>query len=177
MRDLPAADVAVIENPECDAERRTLLKFDLPDQLAGVTIELAIVEFRASVTSSDTTGVLMLDAFPVTAEWSSGTAAWTEGWDTPGGDFDRSQHGLWAVATGQNSLVKFDVTGMVRAWVSGSSTNQGLIVQAASGMIGGAEPVSAVGGRSGLTLTVYYTPPAATSAQAERGKPCRDFRR
>jgi len=152
------------------------LRFELPDELAGATVELAIVEFRASVTSSDTVGLLVLDAFPVTSEWSSGAAAWAEGWDTPGGDFDTSRHGVWVTATGSNALVRFDVTGMVRAWVSGASANHGVIVRAASGMIGGAEPVSAVGGRGGPSLTVYYTA-AERPAQAERRESARDSRR
>jgi hypothetical protein len=154
---VPAADAAVIENPECVAERHTLLRFELPDELAGATIELAIVEFRASVTSSDTTGALVLDAFAVTTEWSGGTVGWADGWSTPGGDFDRFLHGVWTAPSGQSSIVRFDVTSMVRAWASGSCANRGVIVRAGSGMIGGVEPAGMAGGEGSPLLLVYYT--------------------
>jgi hypothetical protein len=154
---IPASDLAVISNPEGAAEMRSLMRFDLPEELAGTTIEFAVVEFRATVTGSDAAGVLTLDVFPVTTEWSGDAVAWDEGWSTPGGDFDRTIHAVWTAVSGPSSVVRFDVTDMVAGWASGEYPNCGLIVRSAPGEAGTAQPAEAGGERSGPMLRVWYT--------------------
>lgn len=154
---VPAADVAVITNPECAAETRGLVRFDLPEELDGMTIEFAVVEFRACVAASDAAGMLTLDVFPVATEWSGGAAAWADGWTTAGGDYDRTLHAVWTAASGEDSVVRFDVTTFARAWASGARPNNGIIVLAAVEGAGGIEPAGAAGGPALPTLTVYYT--------------------
>jgi len=154
---VPAADVAVITNPESAAETRILVRFDLPEELAGTTIEFAVVEFRACAVTSDAAGMLTVDVFPVTTEWSGDAAAWADGWSGAGGDFDRSLHAVWTAAAGENSVVRFDVTTFARAWASGARPNNGMIVLAAVEGAGGVEPDGAAGGPAFPTLTVYYT--------------------
>jgi hypothetical protein len=154
---VPAADIALIRNPESLTETRSLMRFEVPDELAGATIEFAVVEFSASVTASDAAGVLTLDAFPVTTEWSGDAAVWVGGWSTPGGDFDRLLHAVWAAVSGQSSVVRFDVTDMVAAWLSGAHQNCGLVVRAAPGEAGAAEPLGTTGERGAPMLTIWYT--------------------
>ena len=156
---VPAADVALIRNPESGTEMRSLMRFDLSGELAGTTIEFAVVEFRAIVTSADAGGVLTLDAFPVTTEWSGDAVAWDEGWSTPGGDFDRTIHAVWTAVSGESSVVRFDVTDMVAAWASGAYPNCGLIVRAAPGETGAAQPVGVAGERGAPMLKIWYTGP------------------
>jgi hypothetical protein len=156
---VPVADLAVITNPESATETRSLMRFDLPEELAGATIEFAVVEFTASVSSSDAAGVLTLDAFPVTTEWSGDSAVWAEGWSTPGGDFERSVHAVWTTVSGESSVVRLDATDMVAGWASGAYPNRGLLVRTAPGETGTAEPVGAAGDRGAPMLTIWYTGP------------------
>jgi len=154
---IPVSDAAVITNPQSAAEVRSLMRFDLPEGLTGVTVEFAVVEFRAAVSGSGEAGVLTLDVFPMTREWSGDAVAWGEGWDTPGGDFDATRHAVWTAAAGLSSVVRFDATEMVAGWVSGERRNCGLLVRSAPGETGTAQPADAGGERSGPTLTVWYT--------------------
>ena len=154
-----ATDLAVITNPENAAETRTLVRFDQPEELVGATVEFAVVEYRASVSSSDAAGVLTMDAFPVTTEWDGDTVEWAGGWSTAGGDFDRQVHAVWTTVAGESSVVRFDVTDMVAAWVSGTSPNRGLIVRAAPGEVGAAHPAGTAGERGAPMLTIWYTGP------------------
>jgi hypothetical protein len=156
---IPVSDAAVITNPQSAAEVRSLMRFELPEGLAGVTVEFAVVEFRAAVSGSGEAGVLTLDVFPMTREWSGDAVAWGEGWDTPGGDFDTTRHAVWTAAAGPSSVVRFDATEMVAGWVSGEHPNFGLLVRSAPGEAGTAQPADAGGERSGPALTVWYTKP------------------
>lgn len=154
--DIPAAEVAVITNPENTAEVRSLLRFELPEDLIGAEIELAIVQFRASVAAADGADVLGLNAFPVSTNWSEDSAEWDGEWTTPGGDYDESLHAVWMVDTGPNAVVRFDVTRMVRAWVTGGCADNGLIVRTACDEDGGVHPANAGVDTEPPSMTVYY---------------------
>ena len=153
-----ASAVAVIRAPE-SAESRTLVKFELPGEVAGAEVEFAVVEYAAAVSSSDAAGVVTLDVFPVTTEWDGDTVAWSDGWSAAGGDFDPERHAVWTAVSGEGSVVRFDVTEMAAAWVSGTSANLGLIVRSAPGEVGTAEPAETAGDRGGPVLRIWYTGP------------------
>jgi len=155
---LSNAEVGYIGSPEPRYEGRYLIRFELPELLSRCTVELAILEVRAPVTCPEGTGGVAVDVFPLTREWDAATADWSEGWSTPGGDFDMSLHGGWGARPGESSLMRFDVTDMVAAWTSGKLRNCGLLVTAEPGEPG----VLGVSGSRGTepgapVLKVYYT--------------------
>ena len=150
------ADVGFIQSPEAPYEGRLLIGFQLPEVLSRSTVELAVLELRASITCSEGTSGVAVDAFPLTAEWDPATAGWSEGWSTPGGDFDMLLHAAWGARPGENSLVRFDVTDAVSAWASGKLANRGLLVATEpddGGVIGARDSRRA----EGPVLKVYYT--------------------
>lgn len=126
-----ASATAALQNPEAATERKLLLKFDVPEHLSVGIVELAMVEFRTAFSAADSTADVMLDCFEVTTPWSAGSADWTEGWTTPGGDFDRMRHGVCTAAVSDSSLVRFDVTDMVAGWAAEDAANHGVIVAVA----------------------------------------------
>lgn len=123
-----AADVGYIESPDPPYEGRVLVRFELPQTLSEVTVELAVLELRAAVACAGEGTSVLVDAFPLTTKWDGAAAAWDQGWVTPGGDFDPSFHGVWATAPGDSSVLRFDVTGMVEAWASGRRENHGILL-------------------------------------------------
>jgi len=159
-----AGELAIITDPET-AESRALLRFELPDELEGVTVEFATVEYAASVSPGDTTGALTLDVFPVTTEWHGDTVGWADGWSTAGGDFDREVHAVWTALSGESSVVRFDVTDMVAGWLSGTHPNHGIIVRRAPGEAGAAVPVGSGGEHGDPVLTIWYTGPEGRGRQ------------
>jgi hypothetical protein len=133
---LSTADVGFIRSPEPPYEGRYLVRFELPEMLSRCTVELAILEVRAPVTCPERTGGVAVDVFPLTGEWDPATADWSEGWSTPGGDFDLSLHGGWGARSGESSLMRFDVTDMAIAWASGALANCGMLVAVEPGAPG-----------------------------------------
>ena len=89
---LSTADVGFIQSPEPPDEGRYLVRFELPELLPRYTVELAILELRAPVTCPEGTGGVAVGVFPLTGEWDPATADWSQGWNSPGGDFDTSLH-------------------------------------------------------------------------------------
>jgi hypothetical protein len=155
---LSKADVGYVGSPEPPYEGRYLVRFGLPELLSRCTVELAILELRAPVTCPEGTGGVAVDVFPLTGEWDAATVDWSEGWSTPGGDFDMSLHGGWEARPGEHSLMRFDVTDMVVAWASGKLENMGLLVTAEPGDPGVIGPSTLRGDEAEIpTLRVYYT--------------------
>ncbi|MBN2564541.1 MAG: DNRLRE domain-containing protein [Candidatus Eisenbacteria bacterium] len=139
------------------AETRTLLRFELPDELTATTIQLAVVQLSATILVSDASGVVALQASPLTMDWSGDSVTWAGGWSTPGGDFDSSLHAIWMVNQGESAVVRFDVTRVVRAWLADERSNNGMIVRTALEGSGSVSPVDGDGGPAAASLTVYYS--------------------
>jgi hypothetical protein len=156
---LQADDVGVIQNPASADDSRFLMRFELPSALSTARIDYAAVEFRAEVSCRDSTVGLTVYGFLVTTEWSGQTVAWSQGWNTPGGDVDRRVHACMPAAPSDSAVIDFDVTDMVTAWVSGDRENCGLLVAIARGEEGLFEPWCVGRGAVALpTLVVMYSP-------------------
>ncbi len=138
-----------------------LAKFDLPEYLEEAEIELAVVEFSATVECDAEVGGLTLNAFFVTEDWEAGLVDWT-GFDGSGAEpFDRGLHAMWGVASGDSSLVRLDVTEMVAIWADDAAANRGFVLAPSAGEEGSMLPEFAGGLRAGVAaLTVWYTPRA-----------------
>jgi hypothetical protein len=159
MVTLDATDIALIQDPEVLTEIRFLVRFELPTHVMAGDAELAILEFGAVVSCPDGVGGLTLDAYAVTGSWDSQSVVWSGGWETPGGDFDRSLHSVWSVGEGEAQPIRFDVTHIVHGWTRGESTNHGVIVTAAPGESGTFRPRALVhGGGAPAQLTIWFTP-------------------
>jgi hypothetical protein len=154
---LAATDVGYIESDGPRPEGRILVRFDLPEAVLASEVEFAVLELRAPVTADEGVICVVVDGFPLTTEWDGATASWDGSWSTPGGDLDRAEHAVWIARPGEESVLRFDVTGMVAGWASGERRNCGLIVRSAPGEAGTMEPADAAGGRGSPVLRVWYT--------------------
>lgn len=63
----------------------------------------------------------------LTSDWNESTTTWLN-WATPGGDFDDSLSYSAYLPGQDNCLLTLDITGLVRAWVSGIHPNYGLLL-------------------------------------------------
>jgi hypothetical protein len=129
---LPAERILSISSPEDSLTQRTLLRFDLPSELANVTVDYAIVRFKAEpVPSGKSATRLSLVVHPVSSGWSSSTT-WSNDWKRAGGDF-RDRPSTWhAVMADRDNLVEALVTEIVQDWVNGKYENNGLLVLGAA---------------------------------------------
>lgn len=150
--------VAVVDAPDV-SEDGYLLRFELPEVLDGAEVEFAVVEFRAEVEADGQAEGLTVEAFAALAEWDPESADAGAG----RGDtalVDRGYHSMWAAETGSSSLVRLDVTDMVKRWHAQPSANHGLVVTTSVGESGVITPELDVEGERGstVTLTVWYSP-------------------
>jgi hypothetical protein len=106
---------------------RLLFKFDLPEQLNGVTIDYAELVFIATPDTGRSYICLMV-ACPLTNNWASANLSWSDGWTTPGGDFTDTIYSTCLIRTSQDRLTRMDITDIVQMWVDGTLTNHGLIM-------------------------------------------------
>jgi len=139
---LTAEDTGYIESDEPPYEGRVLVRFAIPEELRTGSIDLAVLELRAPVSSDGHASRVALEAHPLTTEWDGGTVDWDGAWTTPGGDFDASMQAVWFAQPGEASVVRFDVTEVVAAWALGDLANHGVLVAiepGAPGYIGQAD--------------------------------------
>lgn len=128
---LSAQTRQVLVDPENAKDRRTLVYFELPDELMSqeVCIDFATLNIRANI---DGAAAGTIEAYPVTSDWRSGVdVAWDAPWSTPGGDYaagDRTSRYTLKSASGSRDF-SIDVTDIVRDWTSGTLENKGLIIK------------------------------------------------
>ena len=127
-------------------EHRSLIRWDLSDLPADITVNGAAVELYRY--EENTENDMQLNLHRVTREWtegdgdftpSPGGATWitaTAGvaWTTPGGDYDTTIVGQTTLPTDmEDGWVRVDATTAVQDWVEGSASNYGLLLLPTSG--------------------------------------------
>jgi hypothetical protein len=106
---------------------RLLFKFDLPEQLNGVTIDYAELVFIATPDTGRSYICLMV-AYPLTKKWESANLSWSDGWTNPGGDFADTIYSTCLIRSSTEHPTRMDITDIVQMWVDGTLTNHGLIM-------------------------------------------------
>jgi hypothetical protein len=123
----PVAQVATISPNEASSFGRLLFRFDLPDQLAGATVDYAELIFTATPDTGNSY-ICFMGAYPLTKNWEAEDISWSEAWTNAGGDFADSIFSSGLIGVTTNRLTRLDITDMVQMWVVGTSANYGLIV-------------------------------------------------
>jgi len=133
-----------------DKERRAVIRFDLARIPRTAKVEKALLSLYCRTGARGGA----LGVYRVTCPWApsaksmewdtgaswtfaSGSGAGRKRWDTPGGDFDaktdwgRGANGLVCAPTAWKwrERITFDLTPLVRAWVSGKVRNHGLLLK------------------------------------------------
>jgi hypothetical protein len=106
---------------------RLLFKFDLPEQLSGVSIDYAELRFTATP-DTGTSHICLMGAFPVTRSWEPANLSWSSGWNSAGGDYIDTIYSSCVIRTSTDRLTRADITEIVQMWVDGTLTNNGVIL-------------------------------------------------
>ena len=106
---------------------RFLLRFDLPSELEGSTIDYAELRFRAQP-DSGSEEPLDIAGYRLTTQWDMGSVNWDYPWANPGGDYSDSTLTVSTISGEENQRVSLDLTGMLSAWAKGRP-NYGLILK------------------------------------------------
>ena len=129
--------------------RTTLIKFDLPGDFVGGTVNSATL--KLDVYDTYFTGPASVNVYRSLVPWVEGPASQT--WDAPanwliydygqswntdgalgaGSDFDNSEVASANYNKGFTGVMSFDVAGLVDDWASGAATNYGFELLAAPG--------------------------------------------
>jgi hypothetical protein len=122
--------VASLVSPEDGRDSRTLIFFSLPEELmkSDVEIENAVLLLKGRITDA---ALGQVDVFAVTEKWvNAGKLGWSNTWDKPGKGYTTDYMGR-SVSLSEKpgtSLVRLNVTFMVKAWLDGLIENRGMVV-------------------------------------------------
>jgi len=116
--------------------RNALVRFDLSAVPGTAIITSATLELSQKAAGS---GAGNVEVHRVTAPWLEQEASWNNAavglpWANSGGDYDPAVVDTAAVAAGTDTLVRWDVTTTVAAWVDGSLPNHGLLLTPGAGV-------------------------------------------
>ncbi|MBL8436329.1 MAG: DUF4347 domain-containing protein, partial [Zoogloea sp.] len=121
-------------------EVRALLQFDLSSLPTTTTIASATLQMVATGITGPATN---LNVYQLTESWvegsgngTAGAANWTQrqpgtAWTTAGGSFNATV--VASLSPSATGLHSWDLTALVRSWVSGATTNNGLIIGSPDG--------------------------------------------
>jgi hypothetical protein len=131
------------------SERRAVIRFDLDSIPRTAKVEKAVLSLYCRTIAEGTLGVYRVTSPWAPSEkqfeWGTG-ASWTfasgkgkarRPWGTAGGDFDTQRDWGWGsnglvcapAAYAWRKTIVFDLTGLVRAWVSGKVPNHGVLLK------------------------------------------------
>ena len=127
---LDPGKVASLVSPEDSRDTRTLMFFNLPEELLkpDVEIENAVLLLKGQITDAD---LGQVDVFAVTQEWvDAGKIRWSSTWDKPGDSYTIDYMGRSVSLSKEfsKSLVRLNVTFMIKAWLDGLLENRGMVV-------------------------------------------------
>ena len=151
------SSTSLIIDRESGDLQRALLQFDISSIASDADIQSATLKLQSTAID----GIITVGVYELLENWSEGigngsgdTASWNQrndgvNWTTAGGYFDPTAlDTLTTDTTGQHT---WDVTALVADWVSGSKTNNGIIVLSADG--GGNRTVT-YDSREGMVMPV-----------------------
>jgi hypothetical protein len=148
---IKADEVAGIHPSDKSVDLRLLMRFTLPEELQGKSVDFACVSFDVSCAGEK--GAVSLEAFRVTTDWDASSVSWSGSWAKDGGDWDADVSADWVVAEGDGKTAYLDVTDIVNGWLKEPSGNFGILVKVGEPFSG---TFSAAGSRWIPTLRVLY---------------------
>ena len=171
-----AANLLSVEG-DTNRLKRAVLQFDLSGVSGTVTSATLTMERIGGQSGSDT-----LTVYALTETWQEGAfdnatcsasgVTWTSrnctapnNWTTAGGTTNGTVYASTALTSNFIGAVNWNVTSLAQAWVAGSVANRGLLVRrnTESNSTLPRHDFDSREGNTAPTLTVVFTPPAATS--------------
>lgn len=157
---LSVEEMTVIANPSDADDIRILICYALPESLASAQILYAQLMGEVEATVADGEAALDIELLPLTRQWSSASASWTQPWTNAGGDVDRSFKGYY-LAQGSTQPIRIDVTDLVVQWTRGERTNAGLMLKVSDifhGTFSLPEATGGGGNSEAPVIRVWYLP-------------------
>ena len=124
-------DTTLVVDPKASSAKRTFVQFDLSSLPPCATINSGILKLRitAAGASSRTHAV-----HRITQSWTEAGVAWksrdgTNNWPNPGGTISATATATASTGTASDTVISWDVTGDVAAFVAGTVANNGWVVK------------------------------------------------
>ena len=122
---VPITSHALISNNQ--GKSNVLVSIPLPPQVNDSNLVFAQLAFPITPQLAGDS-ILRIDCFRVTATWNSQNVSWTSPWRNPGGDYDTSAAPImFTTATPDLRNAYFDITNVVKSWLTANRQNHGLI--------------------------------------------------
>jgi hypothetical protein len=124
---LAPIESACLTDPANARNWRILFRFDIPDALAGATVDLATLRVLLPTDAHQEQGY-SIEVFPITRTWSAEAAVWDDGWESGDGAWSERHGSISSVAGGRRGAVAVDVTSVVNQWLRGGNRSAGLVL-------------------------------------------------
>ena len=109
-----------------DGQAHALVKFNMPSALRDAAVLKAELKLN-QVDTKSSQPARALAVHRVTRDWSSGSAAWTVPWDTPGGNY--APQATAVVAIDGNAQYTWRIDALVEGWNNGSLPHYGILLK------------------------------------------------
>ncbi len=126
--EIPIAEVTELSPPDSLQAGRFLIKFALPKELDGATIDFAQLEINLGIDQQEKRPV-SLECCALVTDWDAATVSWSEPWTNPGGDLSDSNKTVFTLRSGGEIFCRANITHLLQAWADGEA-NYGLILKA-----------------------------------------------
>jgi len=126
--EIPIDQVRELSPPDTLQAERFLIKFSLPKELDGATIDFAQLEIKLDIEQAENKPVT-LECCPLVKEWNAEMVSWSQPWSNAGGDLSDSNKTVFVLYSGGETFCRANITHLVQAWANGE-TNYGLILKA-----------------------------------------------
>jgi len=126
--EIPIAEVTELSPPDTLQAGRFLIKFSLPEELGGATIDFAQLEINLGIKQAEKRPV-SLECCALVKDWDAGTVGWAESWSNPGGDLSDSNKTVFTLHSGGETFCAINITHLLQAWADGEP-NYGVMLKA-----------------------------------------------
>lgn len=126
--EIPIDEVTELSPPDSLQAGRFLIKFSLPEELDGATIDFAQLEIKFGI-EQQVNRPVTFECCALVKGWDAETVTWSQPWSNPGGDLSDSNKTVFVLYSGGETLCRANITHLVQAWANGE-TNYGLILKA-----------------------------------------------
>jgi len=126
--EIPIAEVTKLSPSDSLQAGRFLIRFSLPKELDGATIDFAQLEISLGIEQAEDRPVT-LECCALAKDWNAQTVSWSEPWSNPGGDLSDSNKTVLTLYSGGEMFCRTNITHLLQVWADGGA-NYGLILKA-----------------------------------------------
>lgn len=133
----------------------------VPDEVVGKRLDTVVVEFAVDVSplaAEDTLATPLVGVYPLTREYTDGVGGEGSAARVDPAAYEDNVSSARPVVVGQDRVLRFDITDIVKGWMREPTSNHGLVIGSLAGPTVGSMYLmdDARGSGAALRVTFFY---------------------